>query len=64
MTNRGWARMGDLPVHGQESSPALRIAPWPMALSSQSDKKTSMSLGFTVLAILSLDVRNMFPRAA
>jgi hypothetical protein len=25
--------MGDLPGHGQWSSPALRVAPWPMALS-------------------------------
>ncbi len=29
-----------------------------------SDKKTSMSLAFTVLAILSSDVRNMFSRTA
>ncbi len=29
-----------------------------------SDKKMSMSLGFTISAILSLDVRNMFPMMA
>ncbi len=27
--------MGDLPGHGQQSSPALRVDPWLMALSSQ-----------------------------
>ncbi len=26
--------MGDLPSHGQQSSPALRVDPWLMALSS------------------------------